>query len=392
MRASTGRVYQSQATAQVDAEDVPSAQARRGGGGNGGGGNGGRRGPGGNGKRPRRRWRRVLIITSASLAILVGIALIGGYVLINRVQGNVGRIDNAFAGLDEKQRPQKPVATKNSQTFLLLGSDSRDPNATTGSSAKDPSWRPGEQRTDTIMIMHIPADRHSAQVVSVPRDSWVDIPGKGKMKINAAYSLGGPSLLIRTVEQLTQVRIDHFAVVDFAGFTSIIDSLGGIDVQVSEDTTDQVGNHFHKGINHLNGTQALFYVRQRHGLPGSDFDRVKRQQNLLRAVMAKMSGFDPAKDPIGAFHLMDSLTKAISVDSQLSNSEMRSLAFDVPGIRSGGITYLTAPVKGTGMEGDQSVVYLDPTASPELWNAINNDSVPAYASAHSKDLLPAVPR
>jgi LCP family protein required for cell wall assembly len=385
--AKTGRVYRSQVGSWSAAPDAPVSPAGRS-----TGGSGGRRSRSENGKRRPGRWRRVILAISAAAAILIGAALVGGYVLMNRVSGNVGRIDNAFAGLDEKRRPTKPAATKDSQTFLLLGSDSRDDKPTTGSNAKDSAWVPGEQRTDTIMILHIPAHRRSAQVISVPRDSWVNIPGKGKMKINSAYSLGGPSLLIRTIEELTQVRIDHFAIVDFAGFTSIIDALGGVDVQVSEDTTDLVGNHFHKGVNHLDGTKALFYVRQRHGLQAGDFDRVKRQQNLLRAVMTKLGTFDPARDPIGAYRVMDSLTKSISVDSGLSDGEMRSLALDVPQIRSGGIMFLTAPLSGTGMEGSQSVVYLNTAQCAELWNAVRNDTVPAYASSHSKDLLPAVPR
>ncbi|MGC9665565.1 LCP family protein [Planosporangium sp. 12N6] len=354
----------------------------------GAGGASGRRG----GKRPRPRWQRVLLVVGAVAAILVGAGVITAVTLMNRVSGNVGRIEDAFAGLDESKRPTKPEATKDSQTFLLLGSDSRDTEQTTGSAAKGKAWVPGAQRTDTIMLVHIPANHGSAQVISIPRDSWVDIPGKGKNKINAAYSLGGPSLLIQTVENLTQVRIDHFAIVDFAGFKSIIDSIGGVDVEIAEDTVDLEGNRFHKGINHLDGTTALGYVRQRHGLAAGDFDRVKRQQNLIRSVMTKLSTFNPASDPVGAYRLIDSMTKSISVDDQLSNSQMRALAFDVPQIRGGGTTFLTAPVRGTGMEGTQSVVYLNADQAPELWNAVRNDNVAAYASTHSKDLLPAVPR
>jgi LCP family protein required for cell wall assembly len=212
------------------------------------------------------------------------------------------------------------------------------------------------------------------------------------MKVNAAYSLGGPSLLIQTFENLTQVRIDHFAVVDFAGFKSIIDAIGGIDVEVSQDTTDPFGDHFRRGVNHLNGTQALGYVRQRYGLEAGDLDRVKRQQNLLRSVMTKLGTFDPASDPVGSFRLLNAFTKSISVDDTLTDSAMRSLAFDVPHIRGGGVAFMTAPTNGTGMEGDQSVVYLNPAQSGELWNAMRNDTMAAYTATHSKDLLPAVTR
>jgi LCP family protein required for cell wall assembly len=389
----TGRIYRS---AQTPEPGGPTAAAQSTGRPPGGGrppsGGGRRAARGGHGGRGKGRTRRVLLIVGAVLLILLGIAGVGGYTLVNKVSGNVGRIDNAFGGLNEQLRPTKPEAAKQSQTFLLLGSDSRDNQATTGSGAKSQAWKPGEQRTDTIMVVHIPADHGSAQIVSIPRDSWVDIPGKGKMKVNAAYSLGGPSLLIQTFENLTQVRIDHFAVVDFAGFKSIIDAIGGIDVEVSQDTTDPFGDHFRRGVNHLNGTQALGYVRQRYGLEAGDLDRVKRQQNLLRSVMTKLGTFDPASDPVGSFRLLNAFTKSISVDDTLTDSAMRSLAFDVPHIRGGGVAFMTAPTNGTGMEGDQSVVYLNPAQSGELWNAMRNDTMAAYTATHSKDLLPAVTR
>jgi LCP family protein required for cell wall assembly len=223
----------------------------------------------------------------------------------------------------------------------------------------------------------------------------VDIPGNGKNKINAAYAIGGPPLLIRTVEKLTDVRIDHFAVVDFYGFRSIIDAIGGIDIQIPRDTVDTEGTGavFKKGLNHFNGLRALQYVRQRHGLPGGDFDRVKRQQNMIRAVMAKVGQVDPTSDPVQAYKLLDALTKAVTVDAGLTDSAMRSLAFSMRGVQSGGgVSFLTAPNRGTGQEGDQSVVYLDETPATELWNALENDSVPGYLTSHQSDLLPAVPR
>src|SRR6185437_9099672 len=150
-------------------------------------------------------------------------------------------------------------------------SDSHVTAPTTGKSAKvDTGMKAGQGRTDAIMLLHIAGDRRSATVVSIPRDSWVDIPGQGKKKINAAYAIGGPALLVRTIEQLTQIRIDHFAIIDFYGFKSIINAIGGVDVNVARTTTDVFHDTLHKGVNHLNGQQALNYVRERHNLPGGD--------------------------------------------------------------------------------------------------------------------------
>jgi anionic cell wall polymer biosynthesis LytR-Cps2A-Psr (LCP) family protein len=134
-------------------------------------------------------------------------------------------------------------------------------------------------------------------------------------------------------------------------------------------------------------------VRQRHGLPAGDFDRVKRQQNMIRAVMSKISKVDPTANPVQAYQLLDAMTKAITVDDSLTESAMRSLAFGMRGVGAGGgVSFLTAPVTGTGTEGDQSVVYLDQPKTAELWNGMNNDTMAAYLTGHQNDLLPAVPR
>ena len=146
------------------------------------------------------------------------------------------------------------------------------------------------------MIARLAEDGQSAAVVSIPRDSWVDIPGHGKNKINAAYAFGGPSLLIRTVENLTELHVDHFAVIDFAGFQAVVDSVGGIDVGISAATSNE-GVHFHQGVNHLDGTQALAYVRQRYGLVDGDLDRAQRQQNAMRAVLTKVAVDRRARRP-----------------------------------------------------------------------------------------------
>src|SRR3954469_23927263 len=145
------------------------------------------------------------------------------------------------------------------------------------------------------MIARCSADRQHAQLISIPRDSWVDIPGHGMNKINASYAFGGPSLLIQTVEQLTEVRIDHYVAIDFDGIAEVTDALGGVDVEVAEST--QNGPYtFTAGVNHISGEQARWYLGQRYGLAGGDFDRVKRQQQYLRAVFDKLFSSDTFKD------------------------------------------------------------------------------------------------
>src|SRR3712207_5857663 len=131
------------------------------------------------------------------------------------------------------------------------------------------------------MVARFSADRQHAQLISVPRDSWVDIPGHGMDKVNAAYAYGGPTLLIQTIEQLTDVRIDHYVAIDFQGLIQVTDDLGGVDFVVAE-TTSNGPYTFPAGVNHLDGDQARWYLGQRYGLPGGDFDRVRQQQQYLQ--------------------------------------------------------------------------------------------------------------
>ncbi|WP_306961068.1 LCP family protein [Streptomyces afghaniensis] len=146
---------------------------------------------------------------------------------MNHYADRVQRITDAFPHVREKERPVKPESAKGALNFLLAGVDSRSDLPTTGRESKTDLWRPGAQRTDTLMLLHLAADRHTAFVVAIPRDSWVPIPGHGRAKINAAFSWGGPPLLINTVERLTGIRIDHFGVIDWHGFRSLTDAVGG---------------------------------------------------------------------------------------------------------------------------------------------------------------------
>jgi LCP family protein required for cell wall assembly len=338
------------------------------------------------------RGRRVLVVVAIAIALLIAAVTVTGYVMVNRLPGKVARTTGAFDGIPDKDRPAK-AASDDSLTFIMVGSDAHVTQPTTGRQAKNNvGMQAGQGRTDAIMVLHISGDRHSATVVSIPRDSWVTIPGRGRKKINAAYALGGAPLLVLTVEQLTQIRIDHFAVIDFVGFRSVIDAIGGVDVNVAQTTSDVFGGTMHSGRNHLDGHRALNYVRERHNLPGGDFDRVKRQQNLLRAVMNKIVKIDPLTNPVQVYKLLDAGTDAISVDSRLSDADLRSLAFSLRGLQIGGVTFLTAPVTGTGMEDSESVVYLDQARCGRLWTALKDNKVADYVAANRKDTLPSAPR
>jgi LCP family protein required for cell wall assembly len=331
----------------------------------------------------RSAMRRVLL--SLGILTLVVALVVGGasWFFLNRYDSNVDRVGDVFAGMDEESRPAPASGpTGTPVTFLLVGSDTRADVA------------PGELpdgRSDAIMIARFAGDGAHAQVISIPRDSWVDIPGYGFNKINAAYAFGGPTLLIQTVEQLTDVRIDHYAAIDFDGLIQVTDDLGGVDVTVAE-TTSNMGVTFPAGLNHLDGAQVRAYVGQRYGLTGGDFDRVRRQQQYLKSMFGKLFSSDTFSDPTRLDGALVTVTSAVSVDDSLGTSDLLGLAYSLRGISPERIAFFTAPVLGTGREGAASVVYLDEAAGDRMWQYLGHDSLGQHAAEFAEDVLPEVPR
>ncbi|TDC95513.1 LytR family transcriptional regulator [Saccharopolyspora aridisoli] len=344
--------------------------------------------------RRRRRARRAVMASLTALLLLACLGVGALYGVSEHLAKRVERVPGVFTDLPASGRPPEAATTDASTTFLLIGADNGTEEHTTGSAASTPASA-GSQRSDVIMIARLSADRRSAAVVSVPRDSWVDIPGHGKGKLNSAFAFGGPSLLVRTIEQLTGVRVDHFANVDFAGLRGIVDALGGVDVAIANDTatdTPQGPVRFTKGINHLDGHSALAYVRQRHGLPRGDLDRVERQQNLVRALVKKASSNDTYTNPRRAYDLLHAVTRMVSVDATLTNDELRTLAFALMSLDPNALTSLTVPVAGIGEEEGLSVVRLDTTRGAEFWKAFESGSVDRYLRAHPAETQPTTPQ
>lgn len=329
--------------------------------------------------------RRAVII---AFSVLLGLVVLGGGAVAGYlawVNNNIERIADPFDDLDPAARPTpaptEPGAEATPLNILVLGSDSRI-------SAGDPSsWEAGGQRTDALMVVHLPADRKSAVVMSIPRDSWVPVPGHGEAKINAAFSFGGPTLAIQTVEDLTGIRIDNFVVADFTSFVELTDTLGGVQITVPEDVYEHDKLLFSAGQQTLSGEQALAYTRQRYGLPGGDFDRVKRQQNWIRAMVAKTKNDGLISNPVRLTNLLTVVSRSVSVDDSLGINEMRAIAESLDGLATNDITFLTAPNAGTGTSADgQSIVLLDRAAFDPLVAAIAQDTSAEYIEAN-KDAL-----
>lgn len=325
--------------------------------------------------RPRRarrhRGRRFALVFFAGLLVVVLVGAGGLYMYSRHIVGQVDRIPDVFA-IPEAERPA--AGSQDDLNILLAGSDVRAPGGTTGEDA-DSGWAPGAGRSDAIMILHVDADRESAYVVSIPRDSWVTIPGEGKNKINAAFSLGGPSLYVKTIERLTGIRIDHLAMIDFEGFKQLTDTLGGVTIDIAES-----GCARDAGTYEMGGEEALKYVRQRKCLEGGDFDRVKRQQNFLRQLMGKTLSGGTFTNPGKLNGVLNAVTQNLSVDEGWSAGDMRGLAVSLRGLRSADVKFMTAPLADppTGREGSASVVYLDEAACEDLWEAYRTDDVGTY--------------
>jgi LCP family protein required for cell wall assembly len=327
---------------------------------------------------PRRRRRgRILLIVLTVLLVLGAGAAVGGYLYLHAVDRKVQRVE-AFDQIPQAQRPQKAPAAQNATNYLILGSDTRDPQSTSGS------------RSDTIILMHITKDRSGAQLVSIPRDTWIHVPrsadgrsGNTYAKINAAYAWGGVPLTVQTVESFTGVRIDHVVMVDFAGFKEIVDALGGVQITVEQSFTSTHSlnansiRHFDAGPQTMDGAAALDYARERFAFKDGDFARIRHQQQVIKAVLDKAATGDLLTNPVRLNAFLNATAKAVTVDSTL---DIFGTAADLRHLRSGNLSFYTNPSTGTGMEGNQSVVYPDPAADKAIYEAIRLDTpLPATA-------------
>ena len=318
----------------------------------------------------------------------------GGWLLY--LNNQLGDID-AFLGPDstlaEENRPQRP--DNNSLNILLAGADNgeNDGDGVSTEEALDAeTWQPGLLRSDTIMFVHIPANRKAAYLVSIPRDSYVNIydengEPQGKDKINAAFSTYGPSGYTATIEQLTGLRMDHLAVIDWTGFKEISTALGGVEVYIPEtfyDSSQRI--QWNEGYETLEGDTALAYVRTRYGLEGGDFDRIARQQNFLRAMMEKMLDQGVFSDLFTFKNMLQAVVRNLSVDDGFSGGDIRGLALSIRGMSSDDVTFLTAPLGKYGRSsGGASIVRLDGQQSEALWDAVAEEEIDDYVRRYGDE-------
>ncbi len=336
--------------------------------------------------RLRRRLPRLLGWLAAITSALVLLSSIGGYMAYRHYDGNIARVqDIVLPG------HQQPTATGKAENILLVGSDSR----AAFTKAELGSDTTAGARSDTMILAHIPADGSKAILVSMPRDSWVQIPQwkdrNGKVRsahfgrLNSAFSTGvlpggNAALLIATVENLSGLRIDHYVQIDFLGFQRMVDALGGIHVCLLHDAKDESGAHINlsAGQHDINGKTALAFVRQRHGLVGGDLGRIKRQQYFISAVMNKVTSAGTLLNPWALSRFLDQATRSVSADRELS---LRDLALRARRLDPQHVQFTTLPITGDAVRGNnESVLLVDEPGTAALFASLRDDAAKPSAS------------
>lgn len=320
-----------------------------------------------------------------SLLVVVAIAALvaAGYLwnLGRTFDSESGKIADAFP--KEETRPEVKEESKDAVNILLLGTDTR---ATRDASEDSEEFGtlPNGGRSDTMMLVHIPSDHKNVFVTSIMRDTWVNIPGVGEAKINAAFAHGGVSKAVETLEGLFGVRINHVASIDFEGFKGLTDAVGGVTINNPRafTSTSFKGNSFPEGVQTLNGEQALAFVRERHAFPESDYQRVKNQQLFVKALLGQLMSKDTLTNPAKVSDAVGQIAPYIAVDDSLDSTQVASYASSMLNVRQSDMEFFTLPNSGTGTSADgQSIVVPDMAAIEKFGTALQEDKVADFVNS-----------
>lgn len=341
---------------------------------------------------PRRGWRILGWVCVGLSAVMVAGSLTA-YGLYRQAFGNITHEDvNAQLG------PDRPKKLNEAMNILLLGSDTREgANAKYGRSLKNEP-----PRSDTMILLHLSPGGGQAMAITFPRDLMVrmpsckgrdgrTIPAQPRAQINSAFTHGGAACVIKTIESISNIRIDHFMQVDFNGFKAITNAIGGVPVCLSKDVNDPSSKlRLSAGEHVIKGETALAYVRVRHGLgDGSDLDRIKRQQKFMGALANKVLSAGVLSNPKKLYDLMNAATKSLTTDEELKPQVMKDIALEMQGISSGKLRFVTVPV-GTDPQDPNRVVLTD--AAQPFFTAVRNDkTVPKEQKEPKAGSAPQIP-
>jgi LCP family protein required for cell wall assembly len=313
----------------------------------------------------RRRGLRITLLSLASVIVLLGAAAAGIFVYINNEVGSIPRVPVKFLVKD---------SPSDGMTILLTDADD-------GSAAVN-SVKQTAARSGMILLLHIDAGNRAAGVVSIPAGTVVTVPGRGKMRIEDVAAVGGPSLLVETVHDLTGVPINHFARIDFVHVSVLVDALGGVSITLPS-ATESFGHLFRAGVNQIGGIEALEYT----GDPTlTDAGRELRQQYLTRVILDKVGSEHALINPLKMNGVLHALVSMLTVDSNFSNSQVESLATQLGGLAGPASTFITAPTRvANGSE------VLEPAQSAALWSAVRNGTIAAFAEKYPSSVTPTAP-
>jgi LCP family protein required for cell wall assembly len=309
------------------------------------------------GRRRRPRLRLVLAIL-AGLVVLLLILVIGGYFFLD------GKLNRQNVLVAYSGQPAAGAGTN----WLITGSDSRQ-----GLTRKqERRYHTGKnvpgQRSDTIMLLHIPGNGGPPILISLPRDSFVPIPGYGQNKLNAAYSFGGPKLLAETVQNVTGLRVEHYMGIGFGGLVNVVNAVGGVTMCFKHSLSDAAsGLHVKKGCHTLNGGKALAFVRTRHNFASQDLQREQNQRVFLRALLSKVTSTGTLINPFAAIPAALGSAESLTVDEGTHLKDLISAAF---ALRSAATT--TVPIANSNLPtaaGD--AVQWDSAKARVLFNDLN---------------------
>jgi LCP family protein required for cell wall assembly len=332
----------------------------------------------------------VIVIVAALCVVVITAVVVIGSVLFGQIHRVNIRLTapqspaasasgSAGAGAAPTATPSATATpAPGSENFLLMGSDSRDfaggqaYNVAPGSS----SFVTG-QRSDVVMLVHIPAGTAKATVVSFPRDSWVQLPAYTDSKnvqhaavyakLNAAFSIGGAPLLVATIEQLTGLHVDHFASVNFPGFQGMVNALGGINVCIGTTRHDtNSGDFLTAGQHHINGVQALALVRDRESFPNQDLERIKDQEYFLSVMLQKVLSAGTLTNPLKLTEFLNVATQSLTVDNGLSLGDIRKLASRFSNLNPANVGFLTVPIANSNYQATSSVYGNQPQDNVEI--------------------------
>jgi LCP family protein required for cell wall assembly len=321
--------------------------------------------PGQRRRKGRRRPWRIVLISLGSLLALVLVVAAGGYAYVNHLVSNIPRVKVAYLA---------PVTAGSGQTFLFTASPI-GPTGENGQSTSSPGY------SKLFMLLHINADGKAGGAVTIPADAIVNVPGHGAHPLWYALQKGGPSLAVETITRLTGDPINHYARVDFAHVSALVNAIGGVNVTIPESST-AFGQTFNAGVNHLTGVTAVYYARD----PSlSDEARTLRQEVLVRTVLGKIGDERLITNPITMVSVLNAITGALTVDSNMNNSQVESLAQQLGKLTGSAATFVTAATQTV----DGKLV-VNPVIDNQLWTAIKKDNIKGFAVQYPATVTPNV--